>query len=192
LKDIQHSYLFFSESKLLHDWRFTAYQFVLATIGLRLTTCNFISQLNTCYSPYATSSLTRGWVCRLQLLLVLASVVILRSESRETHDQILLSQIRDALSLEGQVPVFISPRNRVARLYPQPLGSLFVASYDSQGYGGGIASGCRLDGREVGVRVPVRARFSHLYVAQNGSGAHPASYSMGTGGSFPEGKANGE
>jgi hypothetical protein len=40
--------------------------------------------------------------------------------------------------LEGQAPVFTSPRNRVARLYPQALGSLFVASYDSQGYGGGI------------------------------------------------------
>jgi hypothetical protein len=39
---------------------------------------------------------------------------------------------------EGQVPVFISPRNRVAQLYPRALGSLFVASYDSQGYGGGI------------------------------------------------------
>jgi hypothetical protein len=26
----------------------------------------------------------------------------------------------------------------VAQLYPQTLGSLFVASYDSQGYGGGI------------------------------------------------------
>jgi hypothetical protein len=35
--------------------------------------------------------------------------------------------------LEGQVPVFISPVNRVAQLYPQSLGSLFVASYDSQG-----------------------------------------------------------
>jgi hypothetical protein len=33
-----------------------------------------------------------------------------------------------------KVPVFISPRNRVAQLYPQTLGSLFVASYDSQGY----------------------------------------------------------
>jgi hypothetical protein len=42
------------------------------------------------------------------------------------------------LNLEGQVPVFISPRNRVARLYPQILDSLFVASYDSQGYGGDI------------------------------------------------------
>jgi hypothetical protein len=37
-------------------------------------------QQNACgHSPYVTSSLTRGWVCRLQLLLVLASAVILRS-----------------------------------------------------------------------------------------------------------------
>jgi hypothetical protein len=41
-------------------------------------------------------------------------------------------------NLEDQVPVFISPRNRVAQLHPQALGSLFVASFDSQGYGGGI------------------------------------------------------
>jgi hypothetical protein len=41
-------------------------------------------------------------------------------------------------NLEGQVPLFISPRNRVTRLYPQTLGSLFVSSYDSQGYGWGI------------------------------------------------------
>jgi hypothetical protein len=80
----------------------------------------------------------RGWVCRLQLLLDLASAVILGSESRGTHDHILLSLIRDSLNLEGQVPRFISPRDRVAQLYPQALGSLFVASYDSQGYGGVI------------------------------------------------------
>jgi hypothetical protein len=34
-------------------------------------------QLNTCsHSPYVTSSLTRGWVCHLQLLLALVSTVI--------------------------------------------------------------------------------------------------------------------
>jgi hypothetical protein len=38
----------------------------------------------------------------------------------------------------GPDPVFISLRIRVAQLYPQELGSLFVASYHSQGYGGGI------------------------------------------------------
>jgi hypothetical protein len=39
--------------------------------------------------------LTRGRVCRLQLLLILASAVILGSESRGTRDHILLPQIRD-------------------------------------------------------------------------------------------------
>jgi hypothetical protein len=34
----------------------------------------------------------------------------------------LLSQIRDSPNLKGQVPVFISPRNMVAQLYPQALG----------------------------------------------------------------------
>jgi hypothetical protein len=42
------------------------------------------------------------------------------------------------LNLEGQVPVFISPGNRVARLYSQALDSFLVVSYDSQGYGEGI------------------------------------------------------
>jgi hypothetical protein len=40
--------------------------------------------------------------------------------------------------MEGQVRVFISPRDRVAQLQPRTLGSPFVASYDSQGHGGGI------------------------------------------------------
>jgi hypothetical protein len=95
-----------------------------------------VRQLRVCWcgAPF----LTRGWVCRLQLLLVLDSAVILGSESRGTHDHILLCQIRDSPKQEGNVPEFISPRNRVAQLYPQAPGSLFVAFYDSQGYGGGI------------------------------------------------------
>jgi hypothetical protein len=61
--------------------------------------------------PYVTSSLTRGWVCRLQLLLALASAVILRSESRRTHDHIWLSQIRDFANLKGQGGPVIPPGN---------------------------------------------------------------------------------
>jgi hypothetical protein len=102
-------------------------------------TSNFIFQLNTCgYSPYVTYSLIRGWVCHLQLLLVIVSAVILRSESRGTHGHILLSLICDSHNLVGQVPVFMLPWHTVARLYPQALGSLFATSYDLQGYGGGI------------------------------------------------------
>jgi hypothetical protein len=78
----------------------------------------------------------REWVCRLQLLLTLASTG--RSEFRGTHDHILLSQIQDFANLEGQVPLFISLRNSVAQSYTQALGSLFVASYNSLGFGGGI------------------------------------------------------
>jgi hypothetical protein len=110
----------------------------LAPSPLRLMTSNSFFQLNTCFhSPYVTSPLKRGWVCHLQTLLALASADILRSESHGTHDHILLSQIWDFHNLEGEVPIFISPRNRVVQLYPQALGSNFIASYDSQGYGGG-------------------------------------------------------
>jgi hypothetical protein len=81
---------------------------------------DFFFQLNTCgHSSYVTSSLTRGWVCRLQLWLALASAFILRSESSGTHDHILLSQIRDSPNLKGQVHVFISSKNKVVQLYPR-------------------------------------------------------------------------
>jgi hypothetical protein len=114
----------------------------VSRLGVRLLETHdqrFFLQLNSCGNgPHVTSSLTRGWVCRLQLLLVLASLVILSSESRGAPDHILLSQIRESPNLKGQILVFISHRNRVAQLYTQALGSLFVAFYDSQGYGRGI------------------------------------------------------
>jgi hypothetical protein len=67
----------------------------------------------------------------------ICSAITQWSESRRTCNHILLL-IWDSPNLEGQVPEFISPRNRVAQLYPQALGSIYVASYDLHGYGGGI------------------------------------------------------
>jgi hypothetical protein len=55
----------------------------------------------------------------------------------------------------------------------------------------GIATGCGLDDREVGVRIPVGSRFSLLHVVETGSEVHPTSYPMGTGGSFPGVKRRG-
>jgi hypothetical protein len=55
--------------------------------------------------------------------------LLVRSPAKLTA--IFYCLIWDPPNLEGQVPVFISPRNRVAQLYPRALGSLFVASYDS-------------------------------------------------------------
>jgi hypothetical protein len=50
-------------------------------------------QLPVCW--FGAPSLTRGRICRLQLLLDLASTVIFGSESRRTLGHILLSQIQD-------------------------------------------------------------------------------------------------
>jgi hypothetical protein len=53
----------------------------------------------------------------------------------------------------------------------------------------GIATGYGLEDRGIGVRVPVGSKFSLLRVVQTDFEAHPASYPIGTGGSFPWGKA---
>jgi hypothetical protein len=75
--------------------------------------------------------LCRRYVCCTvvtdKLLLGLASTVTLGSESRGTHDHILLSQIRDSLNLEDQVLIFRSGSDWVAQLYLQARVSIFVA-----------------------------------------------------------------
>jgi hypothetical protein len=56
----------------------------------------------------------------------------------------------------------------------------------------GIALGYGLDDGVSRFRFPAGAgNFSLHNRVQNGSGAHPASYPMDTGGSFPAGKAAG-
>jgi hypothetical protein len=53
-----------------------------------------------------------------------------------------------------------------------------------------IVSGCGLDYRAIEVRSPAEAKdFSSNLCVQTGSGAHPASCTMGTGDPFPGGKA---
>jgi hypothetical protein len=62
----------------------------------------------------------------------------------------------------------------------------------SLGSSGSIVSDYRLDDRAIGVRFPAGAKaFSSNLCVQTGSGAHPASCTMGTGGPFPGGKAVG-
>jgi len=51
---------------------------------------------------------------------------------------------------------------------------------------GSIVSDYGLDDRAIGVRSPAGAKdFSSSLCVQTGSGAHPASCTMGTGGPFP-------
>jgi len=54
----------------------------------------------------------------------------------------------------------------------------------------GIALHYGLDNQGSGIQFPEGAgNFSLNHCIQNSSGAHPASYPMGTGGSFPGSKA---
>jgi hypothetical protein len=53
----------------------------------------------------------------------------------------------------------------------------------------GIATGYGLDDRGVGVKSLKGQELSLLHSVQTGSGVHSTSYSVGTGGSFPGGKA---
>jgi hypothetical protein len=67
---------------------------------------------------------------------------------------------------------------------------LTIASFGSRVSSGSIVSDYGLDDRAVGVRSPAGAEdFSSNLCVQTGSGANPASCTMGTGGPFPGGKA---
>jgi hypothetical protein len=67
------------------------------------------------------------------------------------------------------------------------LDKVFLGS-KSRGSSGSIVSDYGLD-RAIEVRSPTGSDFSSSLCVQTGSGAHPASYPMGAGGSFPGGKA---
>jgi hypothetical protein len=99
-------------------------------------------ELQVCY--FVVPSLTRGRVCNLLLLLVLVSADPLGSESRGTQDRILLSKFL-TLPLHG---------------WASPLISLYVASYDSQGYGGGILSRHHMGSVLFKVKVTLRPTVS--------------------------------
>jgi hypothetical protein len=72
------------------------------------------------------------------------------------------------------------------------LVSLDWALFQSRDSSVGIALGYRPDDRGSRVRFPTGAgNFCLHHRILNGSGAHSASYSMGTRGSFPPGRAAG-
>jgi hypothetical protein len=73
-------------------------------------------------------------------------------------------------------------------------GSLFIRGVKSSSASGvssvSIVSDYGLDDRTIGLRSPGGAKdFSSILCVQTGSGAHPASCTMGNGGTFPGGKA---
>jgi hypothetical protein len=67
--------------------------------------------------------------------------------------------------------------------------TFFLCSSKEPGSSGSIVSDYGLDDRAIGVRSQARAEdFSSILCVQTGSGAHPASCTMGTGDPFPGSK----
>jgi hypothetical protein len=95
----------------------------------------FFRQLRVCY--FVAPSLKRGRVCNLlyNCFYAFPEQSLLRRCLAGLKTIFYCPNSWDFPNLEGQVPVFISPRNRVTQLYPRALCSLSVASYDSQGCG---------------------------------------------------------
>jgi hypothetical protein len=80
-----------------------------------------------------------------------------------------------------------------ARTSDTSIDNYFTRQYIPEGSrvsSGSIVSVYGLDDRAIEVRSPVGAKdFSSILSVQTGSGAHPASCTMGTGGPFHGGKA---
>jgi hypothetical protein len=111
-----------SQSYIRTDGQSVSQSVLVSGTHLRpATTCVLIiiGQLRVfrCKAP----SLTRSRVCIFQFLQGNASAAFLRSGPH------LLSLFLRLPHLEGQVPVFISPRNRVAQLYPRVLGGQTIS-----------------------------------------------------------------
>jgi hypothetical protein len=79
---------------------------------------------------------------------------------------------------------------RVKNAQSATILSVLLRIIRSRGSSGSIVSGYGLEDRAIGVRSPAEAKdFSSSLCVQTGSGAHPASCTMGTVGPFPGGKA---
>jgi hypothetical protein len=88
-------------------------------------------------SWFGAPSLTRGRVCRLQFLLVLASAVIFESVSPRTRGHILLSQIRDfpfrrLLRLAGSRWRYSTPPPHGSTSHPSRLHNVRCVTFDSR------------------------------------------------------------
>jgi hypothetical protein len=94
-------------------------------------------QLRVCY--FVAPSLTRGRVCNLlyNCFWALPEQSLLGQSPAELT-AIFYCLIWDPPNLEGHVPVFISPRNRVAKLYPGHWAPFLSPLTTRRDYGGGI------------------------------------------------------
>jgi hypothetical protein len=114
------------KSKLLYDWQSVSmswYRELLWDLRPDIISCRNVTVWN-------LRSIIWGLPLWWEDGSAICSVITQWSESLRPVI-IFYCLIWDSPNLEGQVPVFISPRNRVVQLYPRAVGSLYVVSYDS-------------------------------------------------------------
>jgi hypothetical protein len=106
-------------------------------------------------------SLMRGLVCNLlvKLLLGLGRAVTLESKSLRTHGHILLSHLRLPQPGGPGSSIYI-PQEQGGPVIPPGTVFLFVASYDSQGYDGGILTRLHTGGNLYCFTQTVRFQYS--------------------------------
>jgi hypothetical protein len=120
-----------SDSELLYDLRFTDSQFILAPSPFRLMTSIFFNSTEHMRSYSLCNILPDE---RMGLSCIIAAGPRQRSHSqvqvpRDSWPHFTVSNSRIP-NLQGQVPIFISPRNGLAQLYPRhwvPFLSPFTA-----------------------------------------------------------------
>jgi hypothetical protein len=97
------------------------------------------------------------------------------------------------LRMNGVIPLFTNTSPwRDTKLSKETTSPCVYQYYTSQDGSVGIGTGYGLDDRIIGVRFTAGAgNFSLRHRIQTDSEAHPTSYPMGRGGSFPGGRAAG-
>jgi hypothetical protein len=104
-------------------------------------------------------------------------------------------EVHPRVNFRAWCDVFLHHFTIIIPTMPQPMKIVLWVDTSSSGSRDspvGTATGYWLDERMIGVRFPAGAgNFSLRHHVQTGSGSHPASYPVGTGGSFPGGKAAG-
>jgi hypothetical protein len=114
-------YLATSKSKLLYDWQSVS-QSVCLGIEYPCGTCGQILFPVGMLLSEVCGLVSVGRPLWREDGSVICSAITQWSESLRTRNHILLSHLK-LLQPGGQVSVLISPRNRVAQLYPRALGS---------------------------------------------------------------------
>jgi hypothetical protein len=122
--------------RVIFSLRLAVYrQTILGAKRLEINGHQFFMQLKLCgHSRYKTSSLTRRFA------IAAGHRQCNDSPVRDPRDSWPYFTLSDSGLPQpgGQILVFISPKNRVAQLYPWHWVSLFIASYDLQSYSEGI------------------------------------------------------